>query len=144
MRNIWSHDSLFYAIIDDDDNEMAPEDVVSELTHLRAENTRLNTALQAALNFAKAQTAVYAGIAGIDDAQELIDNHLSLQTENARLAAQLQAMSDQLTDAVQRAREAERERDEAREALRLIADTSGETHIWQIATGAMVNSTLDN
>jgi regulator of replication initiation timing len=135
---------LFYAIIDDDDNEMAPEDVVSELTHLRAENTRLNTALQAALNFAKAQTAVYAGIAGIDDAQELIDNHLSLQTENARLAAQLQAMSDQLTDAVQRAREAERERDEAREALRLIADTSGETHIWQIATGAMVNSTLDN
>jgi len=31
MRNIWSHDSLFYAIIDDDDNEMAPEDVVMEV-----------------------------------------------------------------------------------------------------------------
>jgi len=36
MRNIWSHDSLFYSIIDDDDNEMAPEDVVNELSKLRA------------------------------------------------------------------------------------------------------------
>ena len=45
MRNIWSLDGLFYAIIDDDDNEMAPEDVVSELTHLRAESARLRASI---------------------------------------------------------------------------------------------------
>lgn len=45
MRNIWSLDGLFYAIIDDDDNEMAPEDVVNELTTLRAEISRLKAGI---------------------------------------------------------------------------------------------------
>ena len=43
MRNMWSNDGLFYVIIDDNDDEMAPEDVVNELIKLRAEVIRLTT-----------------------------------------------------------------------------------------------------